>query len=390
MAGPPILIAAFSGRAAAAAAHRAGFAPLVADLFADDDTCDAAAAVRRVAGDCSSGFDEASLLAALGDLADAAPEPPIGLAYGAGFEDRPALLGRLGARWPLLGNSAEMVSAVKDPFRLAAALNELGISHPRVLEADAAARGWLLKRQGGAGGGHVGAARGGEGGTYAQRRVAGRSVSALFLAGPAGISIVGFSEQWTAPSPGQPFRFGGAATPAKLSGVRAEMLTDVVDRVARRFELKGLNSIDFILGVDDGWLIEINPRLGATLDLFDAPMGGESLLEGNGLPLFAAHIAAIRGETPVRLAVPQGARALQIVYARAAVPHVPRLDWPDWIADRPQPGTAIRAGAPICTVLASAQNLDEARRLCQARAHETIQLIGLREWTTSPNGQKSA
>ena len=55
MAGQPILIAAFSGRAAGFAARRAGYAPLVADLFADDDTRDVAAGVRRVPGDPGSG-----------------------------------------------------------------------------------------------------------------------------------------------------------------------------------------------------------------------------------------------------------------------------------------------------------------------------------------------
>jgi predicted ATP-grasp superfamily ATP-dependent carboligase len=69
---------------------------------------------------------------------------------------------------------------------------------------------------------------------------------------------------------------------------------------------------------------------------------------------------------------------------------MPRIDWPDWIADRPQPGTDIRAGAPICTVLASSEAPSDARRLCLARAQHAIELIGLREWTISPNGQKSA
>src|SRR5688500_6231132 len=111
----PLLIAALSGRAAAMAARSAGFAPYVADLFADEDTLAIAAGTRRVLGDLTSGLEEAALLDALWALAAAMPEPPLGVVYGAGFEHRPALLRRIAAHWPLLGNEPETVEAVKDP-----------------------------------------------------------------------------------------------------------------------------------------------------------------------------------------------------------------------------------------------------------------------------------
>src|SRR5687768_638091 len=124
MAGPPILIAALSGRAAAMAARRAGFAPYVADLFADEDTLAIAAGTRRIRGDLTSGFEEGALLDALGALAAAMPGPPLGVVYGAGFEHRPALLSRIAARWPLLGNAPGTVEAVKDPWRFAQVLGQ--------------------------------------------------------------------------------------------------------------------------------------------------------------------------------------------------------------------------------------------------------------------------
>ena len=155
MAGQPILIAAFSGRAAAMAARRAGFAPLVADLFADEDTRAVAARVRRIEGDLTSGFVEEALLAALCELADQESAAPVGLVYGAGFEDRPDLLSGIAARWPLLGNPSEVVSAIKDPQCLAEMLGRLGIRHPEVSDVAVARPRWLLKRAGGAGGIHV-------------------------------------------------------------------------------------------------------------------------------------------------------------------------------------------------------------------------------------------
>ena len=235
MAGPAVLIAAFAGRAAALAARRAGFTPWVADLFADADTRHIAGGVRRVRGDVSTGFDEAALLEALRALTAEAAEPPIGLVYGAGFEDRPALLRKIGAHWPILGNSAETVEAVKQPLPLAQHLAVLGIAHPEIrMDAPAKADGWLAKRCGGAGGAHVARASSSvpQGAVYYQRQVPGRSVSVLFVSSWRGVDIVGFSEQWTARGPGQPFRFGGAVRPAECTGATEKQLTEAARAVA--------------------------------------------------------------------------------------------------------------------------------------------------------------
>src|SRR5262245_66648644 len=94
-----LLIAAISGRQLAQAARRAGFIPLVADFFADTDTQEAAHACRKLDGDIRNGMRAAALLSALRDLADRAPSPVLGIVYGAGFEDRPALLARIAKDW---------------------------------------------------------------------------------------------------------------------------------------------------------------------------------------------------------------------------------------------------------------------------------------------------
>jgi uncharacterized protein len=392
----PILIAALSGRAIAMAARRAGFAPYVADLFADEDTVAIAAGARCVRGDPASGFEEdAALLDALEALAIGMREPPIGLVYGAGFENRPGLLQRIAARWPLLGNAPETVKAVKDPWHLAETLVRLAISHPQIAPASATTPppGWLVKRRGGAGGSHIGTHANDVFGTrhsrklaigsaepasctvrdthghdpvYWQRYVAGRPVSALFLASAASAQVIGFSEQWTAPGPGQPFRFGGAVNPADISDAIANDLAEAIEKLTPAFGLKGLNSADFIVGPDGWWLLEVNPRLGATLDIFDTAGGA----------LFAAHL---RDSVPAPVERPAGAHALQVVYAPAPIASVPCLDWPSWSADRPPAGAVIPAQAPCCTVLASAHTACEARRLCQERIGQILKLMGVEE-----------
>src|SRR5438445_5015444 len=66
---PLVLIAALSGRALAVAARRAGYAPLVADLFGDTDMRAAAARSAKVPGDLEAGLDEDGLVDCLTRLA---------------------------------------------------------------------------------------------------------------------------------------------------------------------------------------------------------------------------------------------------------------------------------------------------------------------------------
>ena len=194
-----VLIAAASGRALAASARRAGYAPLVADFFGDQDTVAAARAHVRLDDGLARSMDADALLAALAALA--AGEDPLGFVWGTGFEDRPHLLVRIAQRWRLIGNTPETVAALKDPLRFARLCRDCGVPHPETslsLPVDPA--GWLAKRRGGAGGAHIGPAAGRDGGTpdiYFQRCVDGTPISALFLADGRRALVLGFSTQWS-------------------------------------------------------------------------------------------------------------------------------------------------------------------------------------------------
>ena len=134
---PSLLIAAISARSLAQSARRAGFTPLVADFFADTDTQEAAHACRKLRG-IERGMQWRSLCRALDALAERAPSPIAGFVYGAGFEDRPELLKPIAERWPLLGNDADTVRRIKAPKIFFAALDRLGIPHPKTAEQAAA------------------------------------------------------------------------------------------------------------------------------------------------------------------------------------------------------------------------------------------------------------
>jgi len=253
------------------------------------------------------------------------------------------------------------VARAKDPLALAALCRDCGIPHPAVsLDRPADAHGWLAKRRGGAGGRHVTSelGRGRGSAVYFQRRVAGTPVSALVLANGRDAMVLGFSRQWSAATAQQPFRYGGAVAPAALAPTTAAALADAARSAAVATPLVGLNSVDFLVDHDAVWLIEINPRPGATLDIF-APEQGS---------LFALHVDACRGVLPERPPARSTARASAIVYAEHDIAFAPSVAWPEWTADRPPVGTAIGVGEPLCTVLADADTPDAATQLLARRS----------------------
>ncbi|MGB8276998.1 MAG: ATP-grasp domain-containing protein [Methylovirgula sp.] len=354
---PAVLIVAPSGRALAAAARRAGFRPLVADFFDDLDTRALAAANILVAA-TERGFEAADLIDQLQRLATG--RDPIGLVYGGGFEDRPQLIAELARHFPLYGNAAEVVAHVKDPRLLADLCRRLAIPHPEIrfeLPPDPAH--WLIKRAGGGGGLHIAPAlsKSAEAGDYYQRRLKGQPVAALLLGTGRKAHVLGLSEQWTAASFDKPFRFGGAARPAQLAASLAAQISAAAETIAAAAKLVGLNSIDFLVGDDGFHLLEINPRPGATLDIF-ADSDGR---------LFAAHLDACKGRLPQKPLLFPAAGATAIFYTPLDLAPMPVLDWPDWCHDRQRPGTCLHKGDPVCTVSAKAETPMAARALIDER-----------------------
>lgn len=357
--GSAVLIAAISGRALAASARRGGYVPLVADFFGDEDTLAWAHAHVRLDTSIARGMVADELFDALDTLASA--RRPLGTVCGTGFEDRPELLARVGERWGLLGNSAETVALVKDPLAFATLCSKCAIPHPETwVTPPTDPHGWLAKRRGGAGGTHVTPVTktNGDGADYFQRRVEGTPVSALILADGRRGMVLGFSAQWSAPSAERPFRYGGAVRPAVLAPELTEAMTRAVERLVAAVPLVGLNSADFLVDGDAFWLLEVNPRPGATLDIF----------EPADKSLFALHVDAIRGNLPERAPVLSGAAASATVYAALDIPSMPAIEWPEWAADRQNAGTSVSSGEPVCTVIAHANDPAAAKALAEQRA----------------------
>jgi len=366
-----LIVIAQSARALALSARRAGYAPVTIDLFGDADTRALSLRSITLEGGLSKGIGRAPLIDSVRSLArryDA-----IGVVYGSGFEHQPELIAELAQEVRVYGADACTLARAKDPRALAHVCADLNLRHPEIsLVRPPNFDGWLTKSRGAAGGGHVRLAvpeTGMTDGDYFQRRIEGRSVSALFVSDGRAASILGLSEQWTAPSSRSPFRYGGAVGPIEIDGTYRAEIENAVAGVARAVGVVGIASVDFVVSHDSAWLIEVNPRPGATLDLFDCDED----------PLLARHLEASGGwiSPPATRITPT---AVQVVYAGRDIICRSPSEWPDWVVDRPCAGTRIPAGEPICTALATAPDTARASHLVARRTQEIKAMV--EGWTT--------
>src|SRR5260221_443019 len=179
----------------------------------------------------------------------------------------------------------------------------------------------------------------------------------------------GFREQWAHPTTRPPVRYAGPLRPADIAPGLAERHGQSACRLAAALSLTGLNSADFMVDGDDFWILEINPRPGATLDIF----------EDDEASLFSLHMRACAGDLPDEAPRLGGAKASAIFYAERDVIAPERFEWPDWSADRPNAGIAIKAGEPVCTVHAGPATGVETRTLVDKRLASVH--MWMHDWT---------
>ncbi len=352
----------------AASAARAGISCIVLDLFNDMDTR-AIARASRACVTLRGRFHRESLLNAARAL-----QPPEGYqacVIGSGLESRLPLMKTLVREFPYVGNAPECIEYAKDPARFFPLLDELGIAHPEVrITPPRVLQGWLSKRTGGAGGGHVRRAERSWPHTekrYFQRHQAGQLMSALFLADGKRAVVLGCSEQWCHPlSRNAPFAYGGAVSLGELPAGLSSPLAGIIHGLTRALGLRGLNGLDFILDQECVYVIELNPRPTATLDLYD-----ERVVGG----LLSAHIAACRGVLPSGLQPMKEHKAHAILWSQGlwCVPEAFR--WPEWVTDIPAPGALIRARRPLCTVHARAATSGMAKQWVRQRMESMFSML---------------
>jgi predicted ATP-grasp superfamily ATP-dependent carboligase len=338
-------------------ARRDGQPVAAFDLFGDLD-------LRRGGGRVVTGQNLTALVEA------AVREPARGVVYGASFENHPRLVARLAERHALLGNTPQTLRAVRDPWRLEAALRDAGLASPRTFASapgDRSGR-WLRKPLRGGGGTRVRAWRGGAlpAGAVVQERIDGMACSAAAVGNGVDAIVLGLTEQLVGRRAfgARGYRWCGNVVPPRLpAGERDGLLAQaraVCRRLAGAFGLRGLFGVDVIWDGERAWTLEVNPRPPASLEAIEAAYGAG---------VFGAHLRACAGELPPAESEPAGAAGKAVLFATEDVVVGDSVRWlKRGVRDVPHPGERIAAGHPICTVVTAAATPQEALDRLEAQA----------------------
>jgi uncharacterized protein len=334
-----VLVVAVSARMLAEMAVADGYEVTALDRFGDVDL---RAVARAAAAPSNDG-----LAALASDVADADA-----VVYGGGLENRPDLVERLADGRELLGTPPELLAAVRDPWAIGEAARAVGARAPETrLVADAPTLAgsrevWLRKPRRGGGGRGVRRWAGGRlrPAEILQRRVDGMSCSAVSIGDGRRAVLLGLTEQLHH-RPG--VQWTGNLTPPRLPGAElAELdgqLGAVCTEVASRFGVRGAFGVDAIWDGRHAWVLEVNPRPTAGLELF-------------GPGSFEAHVRGARGlGLPAPgTATARCARVKLVLFAE----HDLRAPDPGWwpaglVRDVPHAGETIKRGAPVCTLVSA-------------------------------------
>ena len=427
-----VLLVGVSTRAMAESAVRAGYDVLSVDGYGDlDNPATPALSLRRDLG------VEYSAHAA----ADAAIELDYdALCYCSNLENHPREVERLARRGELWGNPPAVLRRARDPLLISRILSGrqhaspvVRVSTPRTRPADsvragvpldratrasdpaaaphdalAGEREWLAKPRASGGGQEISEWRTGDAlprSHILQERIAGTPGSLAFVADGRTVLPFAISRQLVGdPAFGASgFRYCGnilAPCPHSLIEAAAESAQLLTERLG----LVGVNCIDFVVRGGVPYVIELNPRHSASMELAERAFG---------FSVFAAHAAVFerrraagapvaRSESTPTVGSTVGGGEFASVFPRldlaASLDRVGAFgkailfapyditisDTRPWLADAgvrdvPHPGETIARGQPMFTIFATGSDYDDCYSALVRGAREAYERIGDRE-----------
>jgi predicted ATP-grasp superfamily ATP-dependent carboligase len=375
-----VAIVGASARAAAFSAHRAGYEVVTADLFADADLARIAEATRIA--NYPDGFV---------DWLDATDCDA--WMYTGALENSPNLIDRMALIRPLLGCHGARLREARDPLLLQQLVRDAGLHFPETrvdgepLSLDGS---WVCKTYGGASGsgvwlldGEAALHRAERERAVLQRFIAGDPAAAIFVISERCAELWGVTRQFVGRFGAGPWQYVGSLGPIDVGPAVASQLAALGDLLANRFALRGIVGVDLILRDGSAWVIEINPRYTASVEILERV---------DGRPILAAHVSAFEpsSEGPVADHVTAPAprfHAKTIVFAPRTATILPSFfawaieraapsDEPSWLADIPHSGEVIQAGRPILTVFAAG----DTEVACERQLRERIAEVEARSY----------
>jgi predicted ATP-grasp superfamily ATP-dependent carboligase len=161
----------------------------------------------------------------------------------------------------------------------------------------------------------------------------------------------------------------------------------VAQTAAAEFGLVGVNGIDFVARNGTPWVVEINPRWCASMELVELAYG---------LSMFDLHVAACATGTLPDFDFATARRAgvahgKAVIFARHAVTIGNTREWLSQNQDQaharfrdiPRPGERISAGRPVCTVFATGRDASACQGELTERAARVYAQLAAWERTSS-------
>ncbi len=195
--------------------------------------------------------------------------------------------------------------------------------------------------------------------------------SAAFVTDGVRSHLVGLARQWIGDATlgAAGFRYCGGLIPFSEDERELRLVATQIRRAAAALvsacDLRGVFGIDFVLREETVYVIEVNPRYTASMELLE---------RAHGLALFEWHVAGCRATLPEITAPPLSAGAAcgkAILFARRRCTLADTRPWlAEGVRDVPRPNTTIPPRAPVCTLFAEAPTLEACEQALRRQATE--------------------
>jgi uncharacterized protein len=150
------------------------------------------------------------------------------------------------------------------------------------------------------------------------------------------------------------YGFSGSATPFVDHPLVGEMIRRA-EEIAAASGCLGSIGVDFVLGEEHPWAIEVNPRFQATVDTIEM---------ATGVNLFSLHLDACRGRLPAGMPENKRFAVRRILFAeRDQVVKADLAAFTPSVADIPWPGTHLEEGQAVVSVYGWGSSLQAAEAM---------------------------
>jgi predicted ATP-grasp superfamily ATP-dependent carboligase len=306
--------------------------------------------------------------------------------YTGALENRPGLVEQMARKRPLWGNSSEALRHVRDPFWISLVLAKAELPCPKAASVESHPKEdtyWIVKPIHGAAGRGIrpwdGRHATHDGAVYLQEFITGLACAAVFVAEDKEARLLGVTEQLTGETwlHASPFVYCGSIGPLFLPTICRTTLEDIGATLATQAGLQGLFGIDFVLRDNIPWIVEVNPRYTASVEIVEYATGTKAL---------AWHKQAFAKSATAKITWPLSwdnqICGKAVLFAKEDLRFPAEGPWLSALrsahqglempsfADIPAAGEPIGKGRPIFTLFAQAESRDSCYQQFQESAQD--------------------